>query len=211
MSELRLSGHTTGPRIIYAHHLKNTLRVIRSGLGVSGRLHTLAVILLGLSEERQQGTLIYSLRWTLSSLFELQGLKNAVVIKENGFNQHDPLGRMAGPEQSHALQTTLKMFRNPAYPAPKFHEDFLKVLLKFNRWIKSIADPVNLQKDREILACHMIDALGAHDKEKREEFKQVVTDTLEDLRAIMGKQIMSSAVNQRFDQYANIHGRKSDK
>ena len=168
VSEPRLPGYTTRQRIIYAHHLKNTLRVIRSGLGVSGRLHTLAVILLGLSEELLQGTLIYSLWWTLSPLFGLRGLRNAVVVKENGFNRHDPLGEMAGPEQSHALQTTLKMFRNPAYPAPKFHENFLKVLLKFNRWIKSIADPVNLQKkDREILACRMINALEAHNKEKR--------------------------------------------
>ena len=50
-----------------------------------------------------------------------------------------------------------------------------------------------------------------HMTRKREEFKQVVTDTLGDLRAIMEKQIVSSAVNQSFDQYANIHGRKSDK
>jgi hypothetical protein len=46
---------------------------------------------------------------------------------------------------------------------------------------------------------------------KREEFKQVVTDTLADLHAIMEKQVVSGAVSQSFDQYANIHGRKSDK
>ena len=107
------------------------------------------MILLELSEKRQQETLIYSLRWTLPSLFGLQGLRNAVVVKENVFNQHDPSGRMAGPEQSHALQTTSKMFRNSAYSTPKFHEDFLKVLLKFNGWIKSIANPVNLQNSEE--------------------------------------------------------------
>jgi len=61
----------------------------------------------------------------------------------------------------------------------------------------------------------MIDVLEAQDKEKREEFKRVPTDTLEDLRAVIKKQIVSSAVNQSFDQcfdqYANIHDRKNDK
>lgn len=41
VSELRLPGYTARQRIIYAHHL-NTLRVIRSGLGVSGRSRSLS-------------------------------------------------------------------------------------------------------------------------------------------------------------------------
>ncbi|OCL07512.1 hypothetical protein AOQ84DRAFT_364909 [Glonium stellatum] len=182
------SNHIARQRLIYAHQLKNTLRVIRGGLGVSGMLRNLVIILLDFSEV--QVNLKHSLQWALSPLFGMQELKNVAIMKESEYNGCYPLEEVGGIQRSHVLKETARMFGISAHPAPLLHEELLQALLRFNHWIRSIGGPVNIQaKDRKTLAWSVIDALEAHDKGNSEEFARVVANTLGDLRIIMEKQV----------------------